>query len=115
MPAHAAGTGAPAPLDLHGAIRYALAHDPTVMADRATLAQNEATFAKNHEAEFPSIAGSLQNQMAKTNGNTTGTFSQFGLTQAQVFSQNTAQIASSWTLYNGSLNQIQAQEAKAQG
>ncbi|HTJ25405.1 MAG TPA: TolC family protein [Candidatus Limnocylindria bacterium] len=113
-PADAVGVNVPAPLDLHAAIRYALAHDPTVLADRATLAQDEATYAKNHAAEFPSVAGSLQNQMAKTNGNNTGTFSQFGLTQAQVFSQNTAQIASNWTLYNGSLNQIQAQEAKRQ-
>lgn len=101
-----------APLDLRGAIAYALDHDPTVLSDRATLAQNEATFAKNHAAEFPSIAGSLQNQMAKTNGNNGGSFSQFGLTQAQIFSQNTAQIGSTWNIYNGSLNQVQAQEAK---
>jgi outer membrane protein TolC len=107
-------TTSSAPLDLHGAIGYALAHDPTVLSDRATLAQNEATYAKNHAAEFPSIAGSLQNQVAKTNGNNGGSFSQFGLTQAQIFSQNIAQVGSTWNIYNGSLNQVQAQEAKRQ-
>jgi outer membrane protein len=100
------------PLDLRGAIGYALAHDPTVLSDRATLAQNEATYAKDHASEFPAIAGSLQNQMAKTNGNNGGSFSQFGLTQAQIFSQNIAQIGTTWNIYNGSLNQVQTQEAK---
>jgi outer membrane protein TolC len=109
-----ASVTASAPLDLRGAIGYALAHDPTVLADRATLAQYEATYARDHAVELPSVAGSLQSVLSKTNGNNGGAFSQFGLTQAQVFSQNTAQIASSWNLYNGSLAQIQAQEAKRQ-
>ncbi|MEO7038946.1 MAG: TolC family protein [Candidatus Elarobacter sp.] len=102
------------PLDLTAAVRYALAHDPSVLGRRATLAQNEATYARSHASEFPSIAGSLQNQLSKTNGANAGSFQQFGLTQAQVFSQNTAQIGGSWTLYNGSLTQIQTQEAKRQ-
>ena len=103
-----------APLDLSGAVRYALDHDPTVLARRATLAQNESTFARDHAAEFPALSGSLQNQLAKSNGNNGGSFQQFGLSQAQVFSQNTAQIGAVYNLYNGSLNQIQAQQAKRQ-
>jgi outer membrane protein len=113
----AAPTAAPAvqpPLDLRAAVRYALDHDPTILNRRATLAQNEATFARDHAAEFPTLAGTLQNQVAKTNGNNGGSFSQFGLSQAQVFSQNVAQIGSTWNLYTGSLAQIQAQEAKRQ-
>ncbi|MBV9439741.1 MAG: TolC family protein [Candidatus Eremiobacteraeota bacterium] len=110
----AARADAPAPLDAGGAVQYALAHDPTVLARRATLAQYEATYAKNHAAEFPTLAGQLQNQLAKGNGANGGQFQQYGLTQAQLFSQNTAQIASTWTLYNGSLSQIQAQEAVRQ-
>lgn len=109
-PAHAAA----APLGLRAAVAYALAHDPGVLAKRATLAQNEAAYAKQHAAEFPSVAGLLQNQLYKSNGNTGGQFAQVGLSQAQVFSQNTAQIGSTWTLYNGSLAQLQAQEAKRQ-
>ena len=102
------------PLDLRAAVRYALDHDPTVLNRRATLAQNESTFAREHAAEFPTLAGTLQNQLAKTNGNNGGSFSQFGLSQAQVFSQNVAQIGSTWNLYTGSLAQIQAQQAKRQ-
>ncbi len=104
----------PQPLDLRGAVRYALDHDPTVLARRATVAQNESTFARNHAAEFPTLVGSLQNQLAKTNGQTGGTLQQYGLSPAQVFSQNLAQVSSTYALYNGSLNQIQAQEAKRQ-
>jgi len=107
-------TPPPRPLDLRAAVRYALDHDPAVLNRRATLAQNEATYAKDHAAEFPTLAGTLQNQMAKTNGNNGGSFSQFGLSQAQVFSQNVAQVGSTWNLYTGSLGQIQAQQAKRQ-
>jgi outer membrane protein TolC len=113
MPA-AAFAAPPPPLDLSGAVRYALEHDPTVLARRATLAQNESTFARNHAAEFPALSGSLQNQLSKSNGNNGGSFQQFGLSQAQVFSQNTAQIGAVYNLYNGSLTQIQAQQAKRQ-
>ena len=102
------------PLDLRAAVRYALDHDPAVLGRRATLAQNEATFAKDHAAEFPAIAGTLQNQLAKNNAANSGQFGQFGLTQKPVFSQNLAQVGATWNLYNGSLAQIQAQEAKRQ-
>jgi outer membrane protein len=112
--APATAGAAQVPLDLRAAVRYALDHDPTVLERRATLAQNESTFAKDHAAEFPTLAGTLQNQLAKTNGNNGGSFSQFGLSQAQVFSQNVAQIGSTWNLYTGSLTQIQAQQAKRQ-
>ena len=105
---------AQAPLDLRAAVRYALDHDPAVLNRRATLAQNEATFARDHAAEFPTLAGTLQNQVFKSNGNNGGQFSQFGLSQSRVFSQNTAQIASTFNLYNGSLTQIQSQQAKRQ-
>jgi outer membrane protein TolC len=104
----------PAPLDLRGAVSFALEHDPTILQRRATLAQNESTYARDHAALFPTLAATLQNQLAKTNGNNGGSFSQFGLSQAQVFSQNVAQIGSTWNLFNGSLAQIQAQEAKRQ-
>jgi outer membrane protein TolC len=100
------------PLDLRAAVRYALDHDPAVLNRRATVAQNEATFAKDHAFEFPAITGTLQNQLSKNNGANGGQFQQFGLQQNQVFSQNVVQIGATWNLYNGSLAQIQAQEAK---
>jgi len=114
----AAGSALPAqaaaPLDLHAAVRYALDHDPAVLKRRATVAQNEATYAKDHAAEFPSLAASLQNQLFKSNPAYPGAFAQYGLTTSPVFSQNTAQIGASWNIYNGSLAQIQTQEAKRQ-
>lgn len=112
-PALLGATAAAQPLDLRGALRYALAHDPAILARRATLAQQEAAYAKDHALELPQVAGTLQNQIAKSR-NFGGTLQQFGLTQATAFSQNTAQIAASFNLYNGSLAQITAQEAKRQ-
>ncbi|MDB5026947.1 MAG: transporter [Candidatus Eremiobacteraeota bacterium] len=111
-PAHAAA--AAPPLDLRAAVRYALDHDPTVLNRRASVAQYESTFARFHAAEFPTLAGSLQNQVSKSHNASGGQFSQFGLNPPQVFSQNTAQIGSTWNLYNGSLSQFQAQQAKRQ-
>ncbi len=104
----------PAALDLPGAVRYALDHDPTVLNRRLTLAQDEATFARDHAAEFPTLAGTLQNQLAKTNGNNAGALAQYGLSTAQVFSQNLAQIGSTYNVYTGSSTQIAAQSAKRQ-
>jgi len=104
----------PAPLDLRGAVQYALAHDPTVLDRRSTLAQDEATFARDHAAEFPTLAGTLQNQLEKTNGNNPGALAQYGLSTAQVFSENLAQVGSTYNIYTGSSTQIAAQSAKRQ-
>ena len=82
---------------------------------RATLASNEATYARDHAAEFPTLAGTLQNQVAKSHGANGGTFQPVrAVSQPQVFSQNVAQIGTTFNLYNGSLAQIQAQQAKRQ-
>ena len=102
------------PLDLRAAVRYALEHDPAVLNRRATVASNESTYARDHAAELPTLAGTLQNQLAKSHNASGGQFSQFGLNPPTVFSQNTAQIGTTWNLYTGSLNQIQAQQAKRQ-
>ncbi len=68
---------------------------------------------QQHGAEFPQIAGNLQNQSEKS-ANYQGTSAQFGVTPLSQFSQNTAQITGQWTLYNGSLNQVLAQEDRRQ-
>ena len=112
VPANA--PAAPLPLDLRGAVRYALDHDPTVLNRRATLALYESTYARDHANEFPTLVATLQNQVSKSHNANGGSFSQFGLQPPQVFSQNIAQIGSNWNLYNGSFAQIQAQEAKRQ-
>jgi outer membrane protein TolC len=99
------------PLDLPGAVRYALAHDPAVLTDRATLEQAEEQFVQDHAAEFPTLAGELQNQMQKTNGYAGGALLQYGIQPETVFSLNTAEINSTWTFYNGAA-QLAAQQAK---
>ena len=102
-----------APLDLPAALTYALGHSQTVLAKRATLANLESNYARLHAAEFPSIAGTLQNSSSKS-ANSAGAFQQFNLSQQSVFSQNTAQIGSTWTINTGASQQIGAQQAKRQ-
>lgn len=114
-PPHAGDANASAAqaLDLAATIRYALAHDATLLAKRANLASLESAFVKQHASEFPSIAGQLQNQLSKSS-NAQGQFAQFGITPQNNFSQNTAQMTAQWTLFNGSLNQVLTQEDRRQ-
>ncbi len=95
--------------DLPMALEFALEHNANVVSKRAALQNAEANFAGRHALEFPSLTGTLAQQTAKSSN--TG-ISTFGQTQQNVFSQNTAQIGSQVTLYNGSLNQINAEQAK---
>lgn len=104
---------AAAPLSLQDAVLYALGHNPTIAGKAATLANAEATFTKARAQELPGINGTLQNQLARSS-NAGGQFAQFGISPQNKFSQNTAQIGTQWTLYNGSLNQILAQEGRRQ-
>jgi outer membrane protein len=106
-----------APLDVRSAVRYALEHNPSIANRRATLANDEAQYAKDHAAEYPPVTGLLQNQLTKQSNGSTGSLEQFGfvpLNNITTFSQNTAQLGTQWTLYNGSSNQITSQRAKRQ-
>ena len=104
---------AAAPLSLQDAMRYALAHNSAIAAKAAVVASAEATYTKAHAQELPGVTGTLQNTMARSS-NTGGAFAQYGISPQSRFSQNTAQISTQWLLYNGSLNQILAQEDKRQ-
>lgn len=104
---------AAAPLSLRDAVQYALSHNSTIAAKAALLANAQASFTKERAGELPAINGTLQNQLARSS-NAGGQFAQFGISPQSKFSQNTAQIGGQWTLYNGSLNQILAQEGKRQ-
>jgi len=101
------------PLSLRDAVLYALSHNAAIAAKTASLASAQATFTKERAAELPAINGTLQNQLARSS-NAGGQFAQFGISPQSKFSQNTAQIGGQWTLYNGSLNQIVAEEGKRQ-
>jgi outer membrane protein len=105
------------PLDVRSAVRYALEHNPSIASRRATLANDEAQYAKDHAAEYPPVTGLLQNQLTKQSNGSTGSLEQFGfvpLNNITTFSQNTAQLGTQWTLYNGSSNQITSRRAKRQ-
>ncbi|MEO6913004.1 MAG: TolC family protein [Candidatus Baltobacteraceae bacterium] len=100
-------------MTLPDAVKYALAHSSTVASQQATLAQAEASFTKARAQQYPTVLGQLQNQIGRSS-NLQGSLAQYGLSQVNKYSQNTAQISSNWTVYDGSLNQILTQEAKRQ-
>jgi len=100
------------PLDELATVRYALAHAPDILAQKANVASLESSFVKLRAGEFPTVTGLLQNQIQKQS-NLNGNFAEFGITPATNFSQNTAQIGSTYNLYNGT-QQIDAQQAKRQ-
>jgi outer membrane protein TolC len=114
-PPSPAPSAMPAGLDAVQTVRYALFHAPVVLAKEATAAVQVATFDQRRAAEYPSLDGQLQNQIARS-AHQSGSFAQFGISPESNFSQNTAQVTSVYNLYNGTA-QISAQQANrtAQG
>jgi outer membrane protein TolC len=111
-PAAAAATAATPPLDGYHAVAYALEHEPSLLAQRATVLNLDATFTKLRAGEYPALSGELQNQISKS-ANQSGQFAQFGLSPASNFSQNTAQLQTTYNLYNATA-QVDAEQAKKQ-
>ena len=99
-------------LDAYGTVAYALAHAPSLAAQRAQILNLDSTFTRARAAEYPALGGQLQNQIARS-ANQVGSFGQFGISPSSNFSENTAQLQSSYALYNGS-QQLLAQQAKKQ-
>lgn len=99
-------------LDALGAVTYALGHAPSLLSQRATVSNLDSQFTKARAGEYPSTTATLQNQIAKS-ANQPGQFAQFGISPSSNFSENTAQLGSTYQLYNGAL-QLTAQEAKKQ-
>lgn len=100
-------------LDALGAISYALAHAPALLAQRATIASIDSTYTRARAAEYPTASGQLQNQIARSRNAGGGQFAQFGVSPTNNFSQNTAQLATTYDLYNGT-RQLAAGQAKKQ-
>jgi outer membrane protein TolC len=98
--------------DGYATVAYALTHAPTLLAQRATVLNLDSQFTKARAAEYPTATGELQNQIQKQ-GNSSGQFAQFGITPTSNFSQNTAELSSTYNLFNGTA-QIAAQQAKRQ-
>ncbi|MBV8531655.1 MAG: TolC family protein, partial [Candidatus Eremiobacteraeota bacterium] len=90
-------------------VAYAMTHNAAIASKQATLAQAESNYTRQRAAEYPPVVGTLQNQLEKQS-NYAGSLAQYGVAPIPNFSLNTAQIGTQWTLYNGSLNQILAQQ-----
>jgi outer membrane protein TolC len=106
------GDRAATSLDGYETVAYALSHTPSLLAQRATVLNLDAQYTKARAAEYPSAQGELQNQITKQN-NSAGTLAQFGVTPTGNFSENTAQLSSTYNLFNGTA-QIDAQQDKRQ-
>lgn len=107
QPAGAAG------LSLRQAVSYALGHSPGVAQQRAAVAQARDAYLKARAQGLPTVNGSIQN-VAQKSSNLQGAYAVIGLSQESVFSQNTAQIGTNYTLYTGGLRHLQTLAARRQ-
>jgi outer membrane protein len=101
------------PLTLEDAIRYAVAHNASVVKQQAVVAQDREAYIKQRGLGLPPVDALVQNQLSKSE-NYGGTFALIGQQQASVFAQNTEQIGTNYTYYTGGLLQIQTLLAKQQ-
>lgn len=101
-----------APLTLGDAVAYALDHNPQIAQQRAAVAQNELAVARQRGNAYPIVSGSLSNTLQKS-ANYGGQFTIVGLAQQNIYSQNTAQIGTNYTLQTGGLAFLQLVAAKA--
>ncbi|HTV93245.1 MAG TPA: TolC family protein [Verrucomicrobiae bacterium] len=101
-----------APMTLPDAIAYALNHSPTVAQQYAAVQAAEHSLAQARATAFPTVNGQLQNYMEKS-ANYEGEYGIIGASQQSVFSQNTAQISTSYNLDTGGLSFLQLASARA--
>lgn len=95
-----------------GAVIYALAHTPALLAQRATISNLDSSFTRARASELPATNGELQNQLSRSK-NQSGQFAQFGISPTNNYSQNTAQLSTTYQLYNGT-QALAAGQAKRQ-
>jgi outer membrane protein TolC len=109
-----AAAAQPQALSLGDAVRYALAHSPTVAQQATALAQAQSALALQKGQTFPTVDASLQSYLTKSSPAYGGAYQVIGAQQQNVFSQNTASIGSQYTLNAGGLGLIKLAESKAQ-
>ncbi|MDQ2865054.1 MAG: TolC family protein [Candidatus Eremiobacteraeota bacterium] len=102
-----------APMTLADTVSYALDHSPVVAQKEAALATADDNVAHARGNAFPNAIGLLQNTSQKS-ANYGGAYSIIGSKVAQVFSQNTAQIGTNYTLQTGGLAFLQLTASRAQ-
>ena len=101
-----------AAMTLPQAVAYALNHNPTVAQQYANVTAAEHTLAQQRANAFPVVDGSLQSALGKSS-NYGGGYAALGLTQQSVYSQNTAQIGTTYNLETGGLAFLQLASARA--
>ena len=101
-----------APMTLGDAVSYALDHSPTIAQKRAALASADNALAKARGNAYPLVNGQLQN-IAQKSANYGGVYQVIGVQQQQVFSQNTAQIGTNYTLQSGGLSFLELASTRA--
>jgi outer membrane protein TolC len=102
--------GVLAALTLSQAVQYAAGHNAGIVRQQFAVVQARAQYLRERAQALPPITGSLANQLQKSE-NYSGSYGVVGLSQASVFSQNTAQIGTQYT-FNGGLSYIQTLAAK---
>jgi outer membrane protein TolC len=115
VPAAALASSSPpvqAPMNLTDAVAYALDHTATVAQKVAAVRNAEHALAQARGNAFPTVNGQLQNSLGK-NANYEGNFAAIGVPQQSVFSQNTAQLYTNYTLTTGGLSFLQLASARA--
>ncbi|HUA08633.1 MAG TPA: TolC family protein [Candidatus Acidoferrales bacterium] len=108
----AAVTTVAPPMTLGDAISFALDHNPAVAQQYAAVQSAEHSLAVARGTALPTVNGSLQSYMQK-NSNYGGIYEIIGEQQQSVFSQNTAQIGTNYTLDTGGLSFLQLASARA--
>jgi outer membrane protein TolC len=108
MPAAASA----APMNLLDAVSFALSHSQSVAQAQATLASASHQLALARENAFPTVNGQLISSLGKSN-NYGGAYAAIGIPVQNVYSQNTAQVGTQYTLDAGDLSFIQMQSARA--
>ncbi len=99
-------------MTLSDAVSYALDHSATVAQKVAALKQADHSLAQARYNAFPPISGTLSNYSSKS-ANYEGAFGFVGGKQQNEYSQNTAQIGTTYTLTTGGLAFIQLASSRA--
>ena len=99
-------------MSLTDAISYALDHNPGVAQKVAALATAQHSLAQARANAFPLVNGQLSNYASKS-ANYQGAYGIIGGQQQSVYSQNTAQLGTTYNLTTGGLSFIQLTAARA--
>src|ERR1700724_1859682 len=104
-------TATPAPMTLAQAIDFASAHNQQVLVARAQWIEAGATLARDRSSELPNVQAVASNTMDRQSAGNSGTLAQFGIRPQPNFSENTAQVQGSQSVFNMQ-NQLTANQAR---